>query len=252
MRNAIVTGGTSGIGLAVAQQLLKAGFNVGVFSQSAPHVAKADDMLTSEFGSERILARQVDLRDAAGVPAFFTSVEERWGAIDTLVCNAGYSPKRQSGRVPFAEIEASEWQQVLAINLTGTMRCCQLALPGMKANGFGRIVMIGSVAGRTLPRIAGASYTASKAGVSGLARALVADTWGDGITINTVAPGRILTEMTGPQDSPANKSALERIPVGRLGQPEDVARTVAFLVSEDAGFINGSVIDVNGGEFVPL
>jgi 3-oxoacyl-[acyl-carrier protein] reductase len=115
----------------------------------------------------------------------------------------------------------------------------------------GRIVLVGSLAARTLPRIAGAAYVASKSGLAGLARCLVSEYSRYGVTANTVCPGRILSEMTGPAASPTNQAALDRIPVGRLGQPKDVARVVEFLVRPDSDFINGAIVDVNGGEFVP-
>jgi 3-oxoacyl-[acyl-carrier protein] reductase len=125
-------------------------------------------------------------------------------------------------------------------------------LPAMKAAGYGRIVLVGSVAARTTPKIAGAAYVASKAALSGLARSIVTEYAGTGVTVNVIAPGRILTPMTGPAHSAQNQAALQRIPVGRLGDPTDVAAAAAYLASEDAGFINGAILDVNGGEFAPV
>ncbi|MBY3325669.1 SDR family oxidoreductase, partial [Rhizobium laguerreae] len=150
-----------------------------------------------------------------------------------------------------SDLTLEEWNDVLAVNVTGTMLCCRAVLPGMKKSGFGRIILVGSLAGRTRPRIAGASYAASKAALSGLSRVLVSQYGPYGITSNVVAPGRILTPLTGSPESKINVDALARIPAGRLGMPEDVAAVIAFLVSEDAGFVNGAIIDVNGGEFAP-
>uniref|UniRef100_UPI003101987F SDR family NAD(P)-dependent oxidoreductase n=1 Tax=Neorhizobium sp. EC2-8 TaxID=3129230 RepID=UPI003101987F len=132
------------------------------------------------------------------------------------------------------------------------MVCCQAIAPAMASQGHGRIIFIGSVAARTMPRVAGASYVVSKAGLAGLARALVNEYAGQGVTVNTVSPGRVLTEMTMPSNSPANQAALVRIPAGRLGLPEDVAAAVEFLTSASASFINGAILDVNGGEFLPV
>ncbi len=173
--------------------------------------------------------------------------------------NAGYPrlqrrniPKSAGGPTSFARITIEEWHSVLAVNLTGAMLCCQAVLPHMIDHGFGRIVFVGSIAGRTIPRISGAAYVASKSALAGLARSLVAASFGHGMTVNLVTPGRIATEMAGPPDSEINRATMARIPVGRIGTPEDVAAAICFLVSEQAGFINGAILDVNGGEFAPL
>jgi 3-oxoacyl-[acyl-carrier protein] reductase len=248
---AIVTGGTSGIGLACAQRLLTTGHRVAIFSQQASRVAEASAMLIDRFGNEQVYAETVDIRRGVEVERFFGRVRERWGLPSVLVCSAGYSPKRKGARLRFHDIPLDEWNDVLSVNLTGAMVCCQIAAPAMASRGFGRIVFIGSVAARTMPRIAGASYVASKAGLVGLARTLVNEYASQGVTVNVVAPGRILTEMTMPSDSSANQAALARIPAGRLGQPDDVAAAVEFLTSSKASFVNGAILDVNGGEFLP-
>lgn len=248
---AVVSGGSSGIGLAIADHFLSLGWRAAIFSQHAPNVDRAGAELGRRFGAESVLAETVDLREAAAVATFFASVIERFGQVDALVCNAGFSPKRSTGRTPLADIPLAEWNDVLAVNLTGAMLCCQAALPGMVTRRHGRIVLIGSVAGRTMPRIASASYVASKAALAGLARAIVSEYSQHGITANTLCPGRIVTEMTGDPSSPTNQAARARIPIGRLGTPADIARAVAFLCAPDADFINGTIIDVNGGEFTP-
>lgn len=249
-RIAVVSGGTTGIGLACAEHLLATGHRVAVFSQQAPRVNEARESLSRKFGLDNVLAETIDLRQGGALACFFDKVRRTWSSPVVLVCNAGVSPKLGGQRRPFDAISLEEWNDVLGVNLTGAMLCCQLTAPAMAAQRFGRIIFIGSIAGRALPRIAGTSYVASKAALAGLARSLVSEYGPHGVTINTVAPGRILTEMTGGLGSPANQAALTRIPSGRLGRPEDIAAIVAFLASDQAGFINGAIIDINGGEYV--
>ena len=251
-RLAVVTGGSSGIGLATASSLLDQGYKVAFFGQRRDRVTEAEQMLSARFGAENVFARTVDLAKPVQIQRFFHALERKWAMPDILVSNAGISPKGESGATPFAQITANEWHWVLAVNLTGAMRCCQAVLPHMMEHRFGRIVFVSSIAGRTIPKISGAAYATSKSALAGLARSLVAASAGHGTTVNIVAPGRIATEMAGAPDSEANRAALARIPVGRIGMPEDVAAAICFLVSEGAEFINGAVLDVNGGEFAPL
>ncbi|CAH1656264.1 MULTISPECIES: 3-oxoacyl-ACP reductase FabG [unclassified Chelatococcus] len=248
---AVVSGGSSGIGLAAAEALLTEGWAVALFSQQRTHVESARETLAGRFGDDGLFADTLDLREPAAITGFFTAVSARFKRIDALVCNAGFSPKGPVGRTPLGEIPLAEWNDVLSVNLTGAMLCCQAVLPGMVERRHGRIILIGSIAGRTAPRIAGASYVASKAALTGLARSIVSEYSEYGITANTICPGRILTEMTGQSSSPANQSALSRIPARRLGLPEDIARAVVFLSAPEAGFVNGAVLDINGGEFTP-
>lgn len=248
---AVITGASSGIGFASADALLRAGYRVAFFSHQPERVEAAARALTGSYGSERIKSAVADLRDPEAVRRFFGDLAVEWPAPSVLVCNAGYSPKRNGGRVPIEEIDLADWHEVLAINLTGALVCCQCVLPAMAKRRYGRVVFIGSLAGRTMPRIAGAAYTASKSALAGLARSIVSEYSRFGITANTITPGRIVTDMTGPTESLVNQESLARIPVGRLGRPEDIARAVAFLVAPDADFLNGAVIDINGGEFTP-
>lgn len=251
-RIAVVTGGSSGIGLAVVKQLLAAGYKVAFFGQNPGHVDAALTVLHRQFDRREVLGTRTDLTNPSDVTAFFANVAEVWGVPDTLICNAGISPKGTEGATPFATIGLDEWNTVLSVNLTGVMLCCQAVLPTMMSKRFGRIVLVGSIAGRSLPKVAGAAYVASKAGLSGLCRSLVSSCAGCEVTVNLVAPGRILTDMAGDADSPVNRAILARIPVGRLGAPSDIAHAINFLASREAGFINGAILDVNGGEFAPL
>ena len=249
-RVAVVTGGTTGIGLETARSLLRSGHRVAVFSQSEENVLAAEAALGREFGSQRIFARTADIAQPQAIAAFFAELKAVWASPTILICNAGISPKGPNGALPFTDIPLSEWNEVISINLTGAMLCCQAVVQGMVEGGFGRIVLVGSVAARGRPMIAGTSYVASKAALSGLARVLIEPYSSYGITVNLVAPGRILTGMSGSANSPSNLAALERIPSRRFGKPEEVAALITFLVNETSGFINGATIDINGGEFV--
>lgn len=251
-RVAVVSGGTTGIGFSIVQELLEAGFRVALFGQDARHVEEAGQALAQRFHTARFLALRVDLTKPEEVAGFFAEVSSHWHAPDTMICNAGISPKSPDGRTALDQLGLDEWHDVLAVNLTGALICCQAVLPAMSQQGFGRIILIGSIAGRAVPKIAGTAYSVSKAGLSGLARSLVAETSGTGVTVNVVAPGRIITGMAGNEKSPVNRAALARIPVGLLGRPGDISALIGFLASSKAGFIHGAVIDVNGGEFVPL
>ncbi|MDR9774719.1 3-oxoacyl-ACP reductase FabG [Rhizobium hidalgonense] len=248
---AVITGGTTGIGLATAFRLLKAGHRVAVFSHGEASVMAAGAALAEACGSGMSLARKVDLREPAAITNFFSEVADVFGAPEILVCNAGISPKGPDGPPNVSDLSLEEWNDVLTVNLTGAMLCCQAVLPAMKDKGYGRVIFVGSLAGRTRPRIAGGSYVASKAALSGLSRVLVSQYAPYGITSNVVAPGRILTPLTGSPETKTNIDALTRIPSRRLGDPDEVAAVIAFLASVDAGFVNGAIIDVNGGEFTP-
>jgi len=251
-RVAVVTGGTSGIGLATARYLLARGHRVAIFGQKVASVESAFQILSSDFGSDRLFARTTDLAEPGDIASFFEDLRSFWRNPEILICNAGVSPKGPSGPTPFQNLTLDEWNDVLSVNLTGAMLCCQAVVPGMVEDGFGRIVFVGSIAGRAVPRIAGSAYVVSKAALSGLARSLVPFLTPRGITVNVVAPGRIATEMAGASDSATNRAAVARIPAGRLGEPEEVAAAIGFLTSERAAFISGAIIDVNGGEYAPV
>ncbi len=244
---AVVAGGTSGIGRATVLRLLREGFRVAYFGVSAEHLQETERALEAPRDAFGAL---VDVRDPRQIGAFFDNAADRFGDISALVYATGISPKKDGRRVPLHHIEAAEWANVLSVNLTGALLCCQCALPGMIERRHGRIVMIGSIAARAAPRFAGASYVASKAGLAGLTRVLAAEYAADGISANTVSPGNVATAMTGDITSPQNQEAARRIPAGRLGMPEDLAGIVTFLCSWEAGYINGATIDVTGAEYV--
>ena len=247
---AVVTGGAAGIGLAIVERLLQAGYRVAYCGRDPGRLRAAERSLATRYPDARCLARAVDLRVTTQIAQFFGDVAAGLGAVSVLVNNAGISPKVDGKRVPFHQVTQDEWQDVLAVNLTGAVLCTQAVLPGMLDRGFGRVIMIGSSAARGLPRFAGSAYVASKAALSGLTRSLAAEYGALGITANTVAPGNVASGMTGDAASAQNREAATRIPLGRVGEPGDIAGVVVFLCSREAGFINGATIDATGGEYM--
>lgn len=247
-RVALVTGGARGIGLEIVRRFLADGYQVAFVATTAEHVERACDHLG---GSEdRLYADAIDVTRQNELEGFVERVRARWGDIAVLVNNAGISPKRVDQDAPWLlQMSHQEWARVIDVNLNGPFILIRLLAPEMIAKGYGRIINVGSLAGRAMPLIAGPHYAASKAGLGGLTRAAARDLAEHGITVNCVAPGRVLSDLTGPPDAAVNRSALSRIPVGRFGTAEEIAYVVAFLASPMAGFITGATIDITGGEF---
>lgn len=239
---AIVTGGASGIGFAVAQRLSAEGAAVGVFDIEG--AAAAAEKICTDGG--RAMGRRVDVTDRAQIDAAVSEVCESLGPPTILVNGAGLP-----GFERFLDISAESWARILAVNLTGTFDCCQTVVPYMIDAGWGRIVNISSSSGQT-GNSRMTHYSAAKAGVIGLTKALAEELGRYGITVNTVPPGSIDTPMLRRTEQRgllgAGIEALgATLPVRRAGQPEDIATACAFLTRDDAGYITGQVIGVNGG-----
>jgi 3-oxoacyl-[acyl-carrier protein] reductase len=244
-RIALVTGAAKGIGLATSKKLIAAGCQVVMVDRLPIDLGKLG------LSTENALAFEGDVSDAAFLLRLKEQIESRLGVVSILVNNAGISPKRPDGRSSgILEVTLDEWSKVLMINLTTVMQLSQLFLPGMRAQKFGRIVSLSSLAGRSKSVVAGPSYMASKAGILGLMRAIASEMGPEGITANCVAPGRILTDMSMQAGEEVNRRYAEQIPVRRLGTADEVADTIVFLCAESSGFINGATIDINGGFFM--
>ncbi|VTU27369.1 SDR family oxidoreductase [Variovorax sp. RA8] len=244
-RVALVTGAASGIGLAIATQLARDGFSTVMLDRSreVERIAAGIDGRTH--------AIVADVADEAQVRSAMKSIEVAHGRCDILVNNAGIHPKKGGGKFPIEEISSAQWQEVLAINLTAPFLFCQLALPLMRRRKWGRIINISSRGGRTASPVASAHYAATKAGMIGFTRIAALEGAPDAITANCVAPGPILSAMTA-ASSPEVRAAFTRsVPLGRYGDPEEIASVVAFLASDASSFVTGAVLDVNGGTFMP-
>ena len=243
-RTAIITGGASGIGLATALRLGRDGACVAVLDLDGDAAERAAAELR-EDGADAI-GVEVDVRDRAQVDGAVTSVETRLGSPTILVNSAGLT-----GFEPFLEITPERWERLVAVNLTGTFHCCQAVVPHMIDAGWGRIVNLSSSSAQTGNPLM-AHYSAAKAGVVGLTKALALELGPKGITVNTIPPGFVDTPMlrrTEAQGFLGDGIGVHEktTPVRRVGRAEDVAAACAFLVRDDAGYVTGQVLGVNGG-----
>lgn len=237
---AIVTGAGRGIGLGIALAFAREGARVALCELDASLLESA--LAEVEALGGQGLAFPMDVTRREQIDCVVRQVSNRWGAIDILVNNAGIYQV-----LPVEEITEEQWDRVLAVNLKGAFLFCQAVIPHMKGQGAGRIVSMASSAGKTGGTLAGAHYSVSKAGIICLTKQLARELGPHGITVNAVAPGRIDTPMIRIASEEENEAFRLRTPLGRLGTPEDVANAVVFLASEEAGFITGEILDVNGG-----
>jgi NAD(P)-dependent dehydrogenase (short-subunit alcohol dehydrogenase family) len=243
-RVALVTGAGAGIGKAIAQAFAQNGAVVAVLDID-PESAKKSAREIEDLGGNA-LAVLCDVADPIQVQGAVRATAEKFGRLHILVNNAGISPLRT-----FEQISLEEWNRVIAVNLTGPFLFCQAALPYLRQAGSkGRIINIGSLAGQTGGIAAGAHYAASKGGLMVLTRQLAKVLAPDRVTVNNISPGTTDTALTLEWGEETRQSLIKQIPLGRLGKPEDVASLALFLASDEAGFITGATINVNGGLFV--
>ena len=237
-RTALVTGGTRGIGAAISVALKEAGYSV------AANYAGNDDAARKFTDETGIRAFKWSVADYDACKAGVAEVEAELGPVEILVNNAGIT---RDGM--FHKMTPQQWKEVIDTNLSGVFNMTHPVWPGMRERKFGRVITISSVNGQK-GQAGQANYSAAKAGDIGFTRALAQEGARAGITVNVVAPGYIGTEMVMAIDEKVlNERIIPQIPVGRLGTPEEMARIVVFLASDDAGFITGSTISANGGQF---
>src|SRR5262252_7568201 len=241
-RVAFVTGASRGIGRVIALTLCRANFDIVVASPEIERNEQVAEEIRSCSGEAMTL--NLDVTSAESVKEGFAKALKDKTRIDVLVNNAGITRDGLSMRM-----KPADWDLVLNINLNGAFRCVQQVLPGMMRNRWGRIINISSVVGQ-----AGAAgqvnYSASKAGLIGLTKSLAQELGSRNITVNAIAPGYIQTDMTNVLADDVKAAILAKVPLGRIGQPDDIAASVKFLASEEAGYITGQVLAVNGGMYM--
>ena len=235
-RVAVVTGGTRGIGEAISVELKKAGYKV------AANYAGNDERAKAFSGKTGIAAFKWDVSDFDDCRGGMEKVAAALGPVEVIVNNAGIT---RDGTMKKMNREA--WDAVLDTNLGGCYNMCKVAWDGMLERGFGRIVNIGSINGQA-GQYGQVNYAAAKSGIHGFTKALAQEGAAKGITVNAIAPGYIDTDMVAAVPANVLEKIVARIPVGRLGRAEEVARAVLFLVADDGGFITGSTLSINGGQ----
>jgi acetoacetyl-CoA reductase len=238
-RVALVTGGTRGIGAAISKTLKGAGYQVAANYGG-------NDEAAQKFKSETgIPVFKFDVSDPAACETGIRAVEAELGPVDVLVNNAGITRDGMFHRMTF-----DQWQAVLRTNLDSMFTCTRPVIDGMRSRNFGRIIIISSINGQK-GQMGQTNYSAAKAGVVGFAKALAQENASKGITVNVIAPGYIATEMVQAVPEEVLKTKiLPLIPVGRLGEAEEIARSVLFLAGDDAGFVTGATLTVNGGQYM--
>jgi acetoacetyl-CoA reductase len=241
-RVAVVSGGSGGLGTAICVALAEQGCKV--LAADIPGHPARDEAFRAATTGRDVAAVALDVTDFEACAAMVAQVEREQGSVDILVNAAGIT---RDGTL--RKMGKAQWDAVLAVNLDGVFNLTRAAIDGMASRGFGRIVNISSVNGQT-GQFGQANYSAAKAGMHGFTMALAREVARKGVTVNSISPGYCETAMVMAIPADIRAGIVDQVPVGRLGRPEEIARTVAFLAAEDAGFITGANIPVNGGLFM--
>jgi acetoacetyl-CoA reductase len=235
-RVALVTGGTRGIGEAVCTTLKSKGYtvvaNYGGNDQAAAEFSARSGIPTCKF----------DVSDFEAVQTAIAELEAEYGPVDVLINNAGITRDGTMHRMSF-----DKWNAVIQTNLSSCFNTCKAVIDGMRERGFGRIVNVGSVNGQA-GQYGQVNYAAAKSGIHGFTKALALENAAKGITVNAIAPGYVDTDMVRAVPADVLVKIIRTIPVGRLGRPEDIANSIAFLVDDESSFITGSTLSINGGQ----
>jgi 3-oxoacyl-[acyl-carrier protein] reductase len=247
-RVALVTGASRGIGASTAKILSQRGARVAVSARTVSDLEAVAASIEKNGGSA--LVAPCDVVDSSQVGAMIEAVLKKWGRLDILVNNAGLGTPAKA----VEEVSPEEWDETIRLNLKSVFLCTRAVAPFMKRQKYGRIVNVSSFAGRFFSRLSGPSYSSAKAGMLGFTRHMAAELGPFGICVNSVAPSPTLSERvkvkwdSRPEEE--RRKILAGIPLGRVAQPEEVATVIAFLASDDASYVNGVCIDVNGGSWM--
>ncbi len=241
---AVVTGGTGGIGSAISQRLADNYHVIACYFKNGHHEEAKQWQAEQQRAGYSIDVLYADIVNFADCEKLVGLVKERYGRIDVLVNNAGITKDASLKRM-----SPEQWQQVIDANLTSVYNVTHNVLPLMIERGYGRIISISSINGRK-GQIGQCNYAASKAALYGFSKSLAQEVAGKGITVNTISPGYVDTPMLEGVKDDVIKAIIANIPVGRLGRPEEIANAVAFLAAPESGFITGSNLDVNGGQYM--
>ncbi|MDO4260711.1 MAG: SDR family oxidoreductase [Eubacteriales bacterium] len=242
-KTVVITGGTAGIGRAVALAFLKEGANVAVFSRREQKVTEFTEEMSAQFGPERILGDVLDVTDAGQMTRFADRVRERFGSLDVWVNNAGVKIDRF-----FTDYTSDEWEYVMRVNVQGVWEGAKIAASHMKSQRSGVIVNISSFASK-IPHAGQSLYAASKAAVSSLTRTMAAELAPFGIRVVGVVPGMIKTDIARENIRQFGDKYVNDIAMRRLGEPEDLADPIVFLCSGAASYITGVDVEISGGKF---
>jgi len=238
-KKAIVTGAGQGIGRSIALKMAQEGADI-VIAEWNPETGKQTKKEVEAFGRKTLLMA-VDVANQKQVQNMVAEILKAWGRIDILVNNAGFDRG-----ATLLKVKEEDWDAVLGVHLKGAMNCIQAVAPHMIENQYGKIINISSIYGKS-GGIAAISYSTAKAGIIGLTKSVARELGGHQINVNVVLPGLILTPTIAKMAGKYRDMIIERTPLGRIGQPEEVANVVAFLASDEASFVTGATVEVSGG-----